>query len=264
MFRKVLTYALLLAAMAAHAQPRTAEMTLGGRSTPVDIFSPASATIPIRGTVVLAHGFMRDRHTMAGHASALAREGLWVVVPDLPFVVDSRDNARALRDLMEQLRKGVAGAPLERFVLIGFSAGGLSTLLAANAPGVVGYVGLDPFDRPSGIGLDAAKVLQTPAYLLRGPSAACNAYSIAEPWAKALPHLVVDRRLPGASHCDFESDTDWLCRAVCGAIDPQRQAAVRQFILDAVRQLLPPAPAGPANRKIEQMPAQAEQQPHRA
>jgi hypothetical protein len=263
MFRNVLTCALALSAMAATAQPRTVQMTLGGRSTPVDISMPSNATIPIRGAVIIAHGFTRDRHTMAGHAAALAREGLWVVVPDMPFVMDSRDNARALRDLMAQLRKGAAGKPLDRFVLVGFSAGGLSTLLAADAPGVVGYVGLDPFDRPNGIGLDAARVLQTPVFLLRGPSAACNAYAIAEPWVKALSHLVVDQRLPGASHCDFESDTDWLCRAACGATDPQRQATVREFILDAVRQLLPTAPAGPASRKIEQVPAQAEQQPHR-
>ena len=32
-------------------------------------------------------------------------------------------------------------------MLVGLSAGGLSSLLAAHTPGVVGYVGLDPFDR---------------------------------------------------------------------------------------------------------------------
>jgi hypothetical protein len=40
---------------------------------------------------------------------------------------------------------------------MGFLAGGLSALLATHALGVVGYIGLDPFDRPGGAGLDAAR-----------------------------------------------------------------------------------------------------------
>src|SRR5512137_331378 len=123
--RHVLIGALLLVSTALGATPHTLPMTLDGRATDVDITVPSAQSIPIRGTVIIAHGFTRNRHTMAGHAAALAHEGLWVVVPDMPFVVDSRDNARALRDLMAQLRNGVAGAPLDRFVLVGFSAGGL-------------------------------------------------------------------------------------------------------------------------------------------
>jgi len=260
--RYVLTCGLLLLSTLVTAQPRTLEMTLGGRSTPVDLFAPtANGTIPIRGAVIIAHGFTRDRHTMTGHAVALAHEGYWVIVPDLPYTMDSRDNARALRDLIAALRRGAAGPALERIVLVGYSAGGLSTLLAANAPGVIGYVGLDPFDRPGHVGLDAARVLATPTYLLRGPSSFCNAYSIAEPWVSALPHLVQDRRLAQASHCDFESDTDWICEAACGSVDPHRQAAVRQFILAAVKELSAgPQVAGTA-RQVQQVPGQPEQQP---
>lgn len=175
---------------------------------------------------------------MAGHAEALGRAGFWVVVPDLPYLMDSRDNAVALRDLMAALREGAAGPSLERFVLVGFSAGGLSALLAADAPGVVGYIGLDPFDRPGGVGLDAARRLQVPAFLLRGPSAACNAYGIADPWLEALPNLVEDRQIEAASHCDFEAPTDRLCRVICGATDPGRQAVVREFLVTRVQHLL--------------------------
>jgi hypothetical protein len=114
-------------------------------------------------------------------------------------------------------------------------------LLAADAPGVVGYVGLDPFDRPNGVGLEAARKLMVPAFLLRGPSAACNAYSIAEPWANALPQLVQDHQLAVGSHCDFESPTDGLCTFVCGDTDPQNQSAVSAFLLESVRQAMPPA-----------------------
>jgi pimeloyl-ACP methyl ester carboxylesterase len=214
--------------------PVTLELELAGRQTQVDVSAPVPATGKPRDAVILAHGFTRSRETMAGHAAAISLGGLWAVAPDLPYAVDSRDNARALRDLIAALRGGAAGVPLERFVLVGFSAGGLAAILAANSPGVVGYVGLDPFDRPGGVGREAARHLQNPVWLLRGPSSRCNAYAIAEPWVEALPNLVVDRVLPEASHCDFEDPTDRLCEFVCGRVDPARQAAVQAFLLDAV------------------------------
>jgi pimeloyl-ACP methyl ester carboxylesterase len=215
--------------------PVTLDIGLAGRPTQVDVSAPVGATRPSRDAVILAHGFTRSRDSMAGHAAAFARSGVWAIVPDLPYLMDSRDNARALRDLIDALRAGVVGEPLERFVLVGFSAGGLAALLAADAPGVVGYVGLDPFDRPGGVGLEAARRLEIPVWLLRGPSAGCNAYAIAEPWVEALPNLVVDRVLAEASHCDFEDPTDRLCEFVCGRADPARQAAVQAFLLESVR-----------------------------
>jgi len=224
-----------VAAAPVQATPTTVRLVLAGRQTPVDLVAPLATVRKSRDAVILAHGFTRSRGTMAGHAAAIGRIGLWAVVPDLPYEVDSRDNARALRDLITALRGGAAGAPLERFVLVGFSAGGLAAILAADSPGVVGYVGLDPFDRPGGVGREAARRLQIPAWLLRGPSSRCNAYAIAEPWVEALPNLVVDRVLPEASHCDFEDPTDRLCEFVCGRADPARQAAVQAFLLEAVR-----------------------------
>ena len=44
--------------------------------------------------------------------------------------------------------------------------------------------------------------------------------------------------LPGASHCDFESPTDWMCRLACGDADPARQQRVRQGLLDAAARWL--------------------------
>lgn len=227
-----------LVASVAVAAPSTLELQLAGRVTQVAVTAPTGRSEGAPAAVVLAHGFTRSRATLAGHAAALAREGVWAVVPDLPYLVDSRDNALALRDLLEALRGGAAGAPLERFVLVGFSAGGLAAVLAADAPGVEGFIGLDPFDRPGRVGLEAARRLRVPAYLLRSPSAACNAYSIAEPWAGALAELVDDRILADASHCDFEAPTDRICEFVCGPAHPARQEAVRDFVLGAVRDIL--------------------------
>lgn len=230
---------LLAVALTGRAAPATVEWTLTGRPVQADVYRPEGTP---RGVAILAHGFMRNRATMGGHAEALARQGVLAIVPDLPYVTDSRENAAALVELIARLRSGALGLPHERIVLVGFSAGGLSTLLAAASPGVVGYVGLDAFDRPGGVGLAAAKTLATPAILLRGPPAFCNAFGIATPWALVLPQLVDERLIDGTSHCDFEGPTDSWCTLFCGATDPARQRVIREALLAAVDRLLARGP----------------------
>lgn len=223
----------------------TVELLLAGRPVTADVYRPGGA---VRGAAVLSHGFTRSRTTMGGHASALAEVGVLAITPDLPFTFDFQRNAQALAGLVALLRTGgELGPPVPRVVLVGFSAGALSSLLAAAAPGVVGYVGLDPFDRrvgdsPGALGLGFAPGLPTPAVLVRAPPSGCNAKSVAAPWAQALPALVADRVVDGASHCDFESPSDWVCQLACGAPDPVRQATVRSALMDAIERWLPRTP----------------------
>jgi hypothetical protein len=220
------------------APRQTRSVTLAGSPVDVDLYRPSG---PPRGAAILSHGFTRSRTTLGGHAAALAALGVVALTPDLPSTFDFRRNAAGLTELVALLRTGqLTGQPVERVVLIGFSAGALSSLLAASAPGVVGYIGLDPFDRtlPDGggaLGRDFAPGLATPALLLRAPPSRCNAQSVAEPWGRLLPSLVADRVLAGASHCDFESPSDWICGLACGAADPARQALVRAALIDAVQ-----------------------------
>jgi dienelactone hydrolase len=222
----------------------TRTVSLAGRTVELDIHRPA--TVP-RGAVILSHGFTRSRTTLAEHASALAGIGALALSPDLPYTFDFQRNAQALYELVAMLRQGGhLGGPVSRVVLVGFSAGALSSLLAAASPGVVGYIGLDPFDkvladRQGALGLDFAPLMRTPAVLLRAPASRCNAQAVAAPWAAALPGLVLDRVIDGASHCDFESPTDWICRLACGDTDPARQAIVRDTLLEAVSLWLPAA-----------------------
>lgn len=243
------------------AAPRTLALTLAGRSVAVDVYRPAG---PPRGAVVLSHGFTRSRTTLGGHATALAAAGVLALTPDLPYTFDFRRNAQGLAELVAMLRNAsptggtpVAGretgasdfgGPVERVVLVGFSAGALSSLLAAGTPGVVGYVGLDAFDRletrsdgssPQGLGLAHAPTLKTEALLLRAPPSRCNAQGVSAPWGAALPRLLADTVIDGATHCDFESPTDWMCRLACGDADPARQARVRSALLQAVARWLP-------------------------
>lgn len=254
----VLACAGISAARPALAQD-TIDLRLAGREVAIDLYRPAGAAEVIRGAVILSHGFTRSRTTLGGHAAALSATGVLALTPDLPFTFDFQRNAQGLAELVGRLRTGgLFGAPVRSVVLVGFSAGALSSLLAAATPGVVGYVGLDPFDREanddrSALGRDFAPSLRTEAILLRAPPSRCNAQAVAAPWARLLPALVTDRVIDGASHCDFESPSDWICHLACGDSDPARQAVVRATLLEAVDHWLPRepragslAPAAPA------------------
>ena len=226
----------------------TIELKMADRGVAIDLYRPAGPAQALRGAVILSHGFTRSRRTLGGHASALAASGVLALTPDMPYTFDFRRNAQGLAELVAWLRAGhgSGGVPIERVVLVGFSAGALSSLLAAGAPGVVGYIGLDAFDRVTGegaLGLDFAPRLATEAVLLRAPPSRCNAQSVSAPWARALPRLLSDRVIDSASHCDFESPSDWICHLACGPADADRQAEVRRTLLEAVDRWLPPAAA---------------------
>ncbi|MBK1681682.1 hypothetical protein [Rhodocyclus tenuis] len=217
---------------------RTLTLTLSERPVRVDVHAPAGKG---RDAIVLAHGFMRTRASLAGHAAALAEAGYLTVASDLPYGVSARDNGEALGDLLALMRAGALGMPVERIVLAGFSAGALAALFAAvNTPDLAGYIALDPVDFPDREGLAAAHHLQIPAVLLHGPPSACNVFRMAAPWAAAMPDLREERLIENASHCDFESPTDGVCTHLCGATTPERQAAVRAALLRAAAALLPP------------------------
>lgn len=261
-------------------------LAVAGHELVIDVFMPVHSRDPARsipsdasprsspptGAVILVHGFTRSRTTMNGHAAALAADGALVLSVDMPCTFDFACNARALAGLVETVRAGglaLGGArggssvgasvgalgresgaslpPVDRVVLVGFSAGALSSLLAAGTPGVVGYVGLDPFDRtrPDGqiaLGMTVAPTLQTPAVLVRAEPSRCNAQAVAAPWAGVLPELQSDTVIASASHCDFESPTDWICTLACGPADEARQARVGALLRGAVRGWLGPLP----------------------
>ncbi len=232
----VMASPLLKAEPASPAPMQTQVQSIAGHRVVLDIYPAAG---PVRGAAILSHGFTRSRRTLSGHAQALAENGVLTLTPDLPCTFDFRCNARALAAMVGLLRAGdTFGAPVEKVMLVGFSAGGLSSLLAADTPGVVGFVGLDPFDRTmpgetERLGLAAAGRLNVETMLLRAPPSRCNAEAVAAPWSTVLPALWRDELIPDASHCDFESPTDWMCRLACGDSDPARQQRVRQGLLDA-------------------------------
>lgn len=230
---------LLLAGRAA-AEPsvQTLPLALGEQATVYDLYSPVQ---PPRGLALVAHGFTRSRAQHALLAQRLADAGFLVAVPDLPHWTRHEANA----DVLVVLAEAVSSLPCADalpVVLIGTSAGGLATLLAAErVPRLVLWVGLDPVDAFRQA-RDAARGLQVPALVLRAPASACNVGGSARRIAAWLPAGHSERRIAGASHCDFEDKTDARCETICGAADAGRQALIRQLTVEAVLQALPATP----------------------
>ena len=241
------TLTLLFCSQAFSAEPlltvsaKTLSVKIKGKTVEVDVYQPMG---PQTGAAILTHGGFRGRKTMAEHAQALAARGVLAVAPDMPCTFDHRCNASAIAELVKTLRDTDAfGARARRVMLVGFSAGGLASLLAADTPGVVGFVGLDAYDHlppneSERLGIVAARRLDTETLLLRAPASRCNAQSVSAPWQTVLKGLWRSELIDGATHCDFEAPTDWLCRLACGDPDASRQLLVRQGLLDAAARWL--------------------------
>jgi dienelactone hydrolase len=244
---------LLLHAAAALAQPAslysmTTETTeLARERVKVDIYRPED--FGSAGLAILAHGFTRDRLRDRDLGRALATAGVIAVAPDLPNVVDPFGNAEAVTDLVRDLERGAFGlppTPRSRIVLIGTSAGGLSTLLAAaNLPGLAGWIGLDPVDG-SGVGIAAAKKVTAPAVVLLADPSVCNLFGSGKSIAEAMPGLVRFERMRGASHCDFEGPTNSFCRTVCGRSPAGAAETVRRETVNAALTMLDTGESPPA------------------
>lgn len=208
-----------------------------------DLYRPAAATTPAQ--VVLAHGFLRSKERMAGLATALARAGLATVAVDLcnmrAWDGAHRQNAADLQRVATTVGGG------DR-LYAGFSAGGLAALLAAVAdPRSAGVLVLDPVDQDR-MGERAAAALAQPIIGLVGDASPCNAGNNGLVMLEVASDAEIIR-FDGASHCDFESPTDGVCRLICerGATDAQRSARTRADIIEAsvqaARRLLGPEKA---------------------
>jgi dienelactone hydrolase len=209
-------------------------LRLPAGATGADVYRPvARVRAPL---VIVAHGFARHRHNMSGWGQHLAREGIVAVVPDLPSMSDHARNGRFLSELRDYLlgdeawRKHIDPS---RVGLLGFSAGGLSSLLsAAYSPGVTIWIGLDPVDR-DGAGMKAAPLVQARAVVLTAEPSSCNSYGNAQGIVSAFPrheHF----RIAGAVHVDAEWPTSWLAELVCGRSTTERRAEFQSLATKAL------------------------------
>lgn len=262
--RFLLSFALCVAAAGAFAQParytRSTEVVeIAGYAEEVDIYRPGEG--PIVGVAIVAHGFTRSRVRHKDLGQALAQAGVITVIPDLPSAVDHWGNGDAIVELARKLESGAFGVPPTarlRLVLIGTSAGGLATVLAAaKLPGLAGWIGLDPVDR-TGTGKQAAAELAAPAVVLLGGASSCNLFGSGRDIARALPHLVRTMAWKEASHCDFEDPTNNFCRVLCGKSSAQMQARIRYETVGATLELLGMAAAAAMRMPLPMGPPESD------
>jgi dienelactone hydrolase len=207
-------------------------------ATKVDIYLPETAVpTPL---VIIAHGFLRRRHSMSGWGQHLAQEGFIAAVPDLPTRSDHVRNGCYLSELKAYLCQGEArlkhADPL-RVGLMGFSAGGLASLLAAAAnPDLAIWVALDPVDW-KGIGMKAASQVICQAVVLTAEPSACNSQGNCRSIITALPRCE-HYGIPGAVHVDAEWPTDWMAEVVCGRSMEERRREFRRRATAALLETL--------------------------
>jgi len=181
--------------------------------------------------VVVAHGFTRSKRYMAGWGAELAGQGFFAVVPTQPAFANHELNARALAELVETLREK------RRVALMGFSMGGLTTLLAATKTTVDAWVGLDPVDM-DGTGKTAAANLKIPCAVLRAEPESWNMQGNATGIIAALPGSKFNLQVRDGTHLDAEWPTDLLGQFACGFVDKQRQALFHRYALAFLRSTL--------------------------
>jgi len=226
----------------------TEKLNLAGDHVEEDFFLPkTSRPAPL---VVVAHGFARGRKNFEGWGPRLAAAGYFAAIPDLPSSTDHRQNGHAIEELIQLLATNppekLRSTPIEtgRVAVVGHSAGGLATLLAASKDRrIILWVGLDPVDSGD-IGAKAADDRIFTSFVLRAEPSRCSQrenisgleHHLRGPWLIA--------KIDDASHCDPEDPTDKWCTFTCGGGYSQRRHNIFvRYTLDALGAILKSDPA---------------------
>jgi len=217
---------------------RTVTVRLTGRAVRVDLYAgPDAHGAPV---AIIAHGFSRGRRHMVGWGGLLASNGFVVAIPDQPSLSDAGRNSRALAELLQMLRSDrsmLPPAPGPRCVMIGFSLGGLTSLLAAAQCQADAWVGLDPVDFDDA-GRRAAKKFRAPVAVIVAEPCPWNRHANIMGILRSFAGPVFSLRVKGAGHCDVESPTDLLGKIACGPIDPARLSIFQRYALAFLRATL--------------------------
>jgi len=216
----------------------TIQVKLSAGASGVDLYWPA--TVVPAPLVIVVHGFSRRRRNMSGWGQHLASEGFVAAVPDMPTRSNHTRNGRFISDLRAYFCSGDSWKQRidqSRVGLMGFSAGGLASLLsAADNPNPIIWVGLDPVDW-KGAGTEAAPLIDCRAVVLTAEPSACNSHGNASSIIAAMPRCE-HFRVAGAVHVDAEWPTDWMAEAVCGRSTDESSSEFRRRATTALCEAL--------------------------
>jgi pimeloyl-ACP methyl ester carboxylesterase len=184
---------------------------------------------------------------MAGWGQLLAHEGFVAVAMDMPTLADYERNGRSIDELIDALCAGAIPSckiDRQRIGLVGHSAGGLATFLAAaENPNVKVWVGLDPVDR-HGIGAAVGNKVHARAVVVRAPPCQWNQQGNAVTLLQSLPHGGSDTIVDDAIHIDPEWPSDWTMEIMMGRTSEQRRERFARTALAALKtELMSPAGA---------------------
>lgn len=213
---------------------QSSQVTCGKDSVAVDFyFQKQAAPQPL---VVVVHGFSRSKRYMAGWGADLAGHGMIAAVMTQPYWAEHSRNAEVIARLVELGRAGkwpIAARGNGKVGLVGFSMGGLTTLLAAASlsPPVDAWVGLDPVDH-AGSGAAKAALVKPPGLALLAEPSPFNAQGNARTMLHDYGGPLQVIKVTGATHCDAESPSDILGQLACGRVDPVRHDRFRAATLE--------------------------------
>lgn len=168
-------------------------------------------------------------------AKALAVDGIETACIALkcskPWAGNHAENARDMIALREALG-------WEKVAYAGFSAGGLSALLASSQDSACEkLVLLDPVDHKN-LGIEAASQVRVPTLAVLGQPGPGNANRNAASMLAAILRCHVIE-VQDASHCDFEAQPSSLCHYLTGSkADASRTAVVHERIFSELSYFL--------------------------
>jgi hypothetical protein len=156
----------------------------------------------------------------------------------MPTLADHARNGRAVAELLanaqagELITKPKLNGPA---ALVGFSAGGLSTLLAAGGnTNVACWVGLDPVAMGAAV-TQAAESLSIPCFVLRAEPASWNANGTARRTFMSIPGPAFMLAVNNATHVDAECPTSLAADWICGQSDPARRDVFGRYLLASLQ-----------------------------
>jgi hypothetical protein len=190
-----------------------------------DLYVPMGGeTAPL---VALGHGFQRNKDKMVEMANHMASHGVRVVAPNFCHSsIGDTNHEQNAADLVTLVASLAGGAGV---IYAGYSAGGTAAILAAKSDAsTIALLGLDAVDS-DGLAVAAVPHVAVPALGFVGESSSCNSSNNNGTFLVSLAPQGSSVRVHGATHCDFEGPTDFLCTGFCGGTMAGTQQLIKHL-----------------------------------